>query len=445
MKQKKSNRIVLIFLALILILALGLRFRVFSKQINNMSLSNDPRNYWEMSHRMVDEGIYRYSYDKSTNEPNARVTPGYPLFLAAVYKVLGDKYLQITVVRILQIIMSTVSVLLGFLIVKKAFKTDLAALLTAFFMAIYPTYAMSPVMLLTETMALFTMLLYFYLMLFAFESGNKLINLITGIAFGVHVLVRPALLPLFIFPFIFCILSSRTSKKAFEEHALAQSYFNRRYSDKRQRTNNRRPYLGALASMFVFQLIGLIIVMAPWWIRNVAVLGEFTLTAKGTGNPFLAGTYPYFQEYFLDVSEEIKNSNDLQMAHGIQRLIEGLKTDPVLYIKWYTLGKTEYIFNQPYLSRLLMNSQTPSIVIHFSVLIPGILGVILHAIKGMKSFWFYFYGLTILGLQLMFVPDPRFAYLIMFFIIVGAAYLISSIIKAMGTKKGIQGDVSPVP
>ena len=55
------------------------------------------------------------------------------------------------------------------------------------------------------------------------------------------------------------------------------------------------------------------------------------------------------------------------------------------------------------------------------------------------------YGLTILGLQLMFVPDPRFAYLIMFFIIVGAAYLISSIIKAIGTKKGIQGDVSPVP
>ena len=49
----------------------------------------------------------------------------------------------------------------------------------------------------------------------------------------------------------------------------------------------------------------------------------------------------------MDVSEEIKNSNDLQMAHGIQRLIEGLKTDPVLYIKWYTLGKQSIYLISP--------------------------------------------------------------------------------------------------
>jgi len=71
-----------------------------------------------------------------------------------------------------------------------------------------------------------------------------------------------------------------------------------------------------------------------------------------------------------------------------------------------------------------MNSEAPSRVIHFSILIPGVLGSIIHAVKSIKSFWFYFYGLAILGLQLMFVPDPRFAYLILFFIIVGAAHLI---------------------
>lgn len=414
MQNRKANKTVLIFLAIILILALGLRLRVFSKEMNNMSLSYDPKNYWEMSHRMVDEGVYHYSYEDDVNEPNARVTPGYPIFLATVYKVIGDKYLQITVVRLLQIGMSTLSVLLGFLFVKKGFKNDLMALLTALFMAIYPTYALSPVMLLTETLALFTMLLYFYLALIAFETGKMWINIITGIAFGVHVLVRPALLPLFIFPFIFCLLSSKSSQKLSDSHTLAKP---------------KGARLRTLSSIFTFQLIGLLIVMLPWWIRNVVILDQLILTAQGSGNPFLAGTYPYFQDYMMDVSEHIKGNNDLQMSFGIQRLLQGLKAEPLLYIRWYTLGKIAYIFNEPYLSRLLINSETPSLVIHFSTLIPGVLGIILNSIKNIKAFWLYFYGLTILGLQLMFVPDPRFAYLIMFFIIVGAAYFLNAIIS----------------
>ena len=425
MESKKLNRKTLIFLSLIFILALGLRMRVFTKQMNVMNLSYDPKNYWIMSHQIVDDGIYGYAYDIPSGISNARVMPGYPLFLAAVYKILGDKFLQITAVRLLQVILSSLSVLLGFLFVKKAFKKDSAALLTALFMAVYPTYVLSTVMLLTETLALFTMLLYFCLSLFAFESGKKAINLITGIAFGVHLMIRPALLPLFIFPFIFALISKRsftTRCSVQDDGKVCQSEHSEESSLSAIRQKNR-----PLVSMFLFQLIGVVLIMAPWWIRNIVTLGAFILTAEGSGNPFLAGTYPYFQDYMLDVTDEIRGNNDSQMAFGIKRLIDGLKTNFWLYIKWYTIGKTAHIFNEPYLSRLLMNSEAPSLVIHFSILIPGAIGSILHAVKSIKSFWFYFYGLAILGLQLMFVPDTRFAYLIMFFIIVGAAHLISFI------------------
>ena len=129
----------------------------------------------------------------------------------------------------------------------------------------------------------------------------------------------------------------------------------------------------------------------------------------------------------LDLTDKIRESNDSQMAYGIKRLIEGLKNDFWLYIKWFTIGKTAHIFQEPYLNRMFAFSRIPSMIIHFSILIPGAIGSIIHTVKSIKSFWFYFYGLTILGLQLMFVPDPRFAYLIMFFIIVGAAHLISCI------------------
>jgi len=417
MESKKLSKKTLLFLILIMMLALGLRIRVFSKQMHNMNLSYDPRNYWIMSHQIVDDGIYGYAYDNPSGEPNARVMPGYPLFLAAVYKILGDKYLQITAVRLLQVIISTLSVLLGFLFVRKAFKNDLAALLTAFFMAIYPTYVLSTVMLLTETLALFTMLLYFYLALFAFESGNKVLNFITGIAFGIHLMIRPALLPLFIFPFIFILISRAIDRSKLKSQSEVKA----------------QPKLSV---MFLFQLMGLVLVMLPWWIRNIVTLGSFILTAEGSGNPFLAGTYPYFQNYMQDVPDEIRGSNDLQMSYGIKRLIDGLKTDFWLYFKWYTVGKTAYIFHEPYLCRLLANSETPSKIIHFSILIPGVLGSIIHAAKSIKSFWFYLYGLAILGLQLMFVPDPRFAYLILFFIIVGAANLICYIKDLIEKSRG---------
>ncbi|NLX64939.1 MAG: glycosyltransferase family 39 protein, partial [Clostridiaceae bacterium] len=253
MESKKLNIKTLVFLILIIILALGLRIRVFSKQMNDMDLSYDPKNYWIMSHQIVDDGIFGYAYDIPSGEPNARVMPGYPLFLAAVYKILGDKYLQITAVRLLQVIISTLSVLLGFLFVKKAFKNDLAALLTAFFMAIYPTYVLSTVMLLTETLALFTMLLYFYLSLFAFESGNRAVNFITGIAFGIHLMIRPALLPLFIFPFIFILITRAGRRSKNISHSAGETP-------------------PKLIPMFIFQLMGLVLVMLPWWIRNIVTL-----------------------------------------------------------------------------------------------------------------------------------------------------------------------------
>lgn len=420
MKQDRICSKVRLFLILILILALGLRLRVFTLQMNVMSLSNDPKNYWIMSHQLVDKGVYGYYYDGPSGAPNAYVMPGYPLFLASVYMILGDKYLQITAVRLIQVMVSVLSVLLGFMIVKKAFKDDLAALMTAFLMAIYPTYAMSPVMLLTETLALFTMLLYFWLSLYAFETGKKSLNFITGAAFGLHIIIRPTLLPLFVLPFISYIIISVRKRSM---PPLCQP---------EQGEGSAAPAMRILA-MLVYQLTGLIIVLAPWWIRNTITLGRFILTSEGSGNPFLAGTYPYFQDYMKDLAGNTDGSSESQLTYGMERLINGFKNDFWLYFKWYTVGKTGYIFHEPYLCRMLANSETPSKVIHFATLIPGAIGIIAHMLKGMKPFLFYFYGFAILGLQLLFVPDPRFAYLLMFFVITGAGHMVSSIVKLCGS------------
>lgn len=400
----------------IFLIALVLRGMAFLRFKDNMGLTGDARNYWLMSHQLADTGIYGYWYDGnpyggSPGVSNARVMPGYPVFLTLVYKVVGDPWRQITAVRLIQAVFGSLSALLAFGVVRRIFGKDLPAVLVALLVAIYPPYILSCTLLLTEGLGLFTMLVYFYLAALAFDTGKRILHFLSGIAFGLHILVRPALLPLFIMPFICLIISGRKN----------QGLAGDRGSDRLT-----GPYtMRKIGKVFALQLAGLVTVMAPWWIRNLVSLGSLILTAKGDGNALLAGTYPYWQDYFQDIPESIKGVNDAQREWGIRRIINGLQTDPWLYIKWFTLGKTRHILGTPYLVYLAPETGTLQTVIHRLILCAGIPGMIWHSIRSIKGFYLYFYGLIILGLQLLFVPDPRYAYQVMFFIMVGAAFLVN--------------------
>ena len=120
----------------IFLLALILRGMAFLRFKDNMGLTGDAKNYWLMSHQLADTGIYGYWYDGnpyggSPGVSNARVMPGYPLFLTLVYKVLGDPWRQITAVRLIQAVFGSLSSLLAFATVRRIFKKDLPAVLTA--------------------------------------------------------------------------------------------------------------------------------------------------------------------------------------------------------------------------------------------------------------------------------------------------------------------------
>lgn len=412
----KTRKITVFCLLLIIVLALVLRGLAFLEFKNHMNLQYDPRNYWLMSHQLVDDGIYGYFYDGNPfgGKPgvsNARVMPGYPVLLAIVYKIVGDKYLQITAVRLIQIMMSTASCFLGFYLVKRLFKKDGIALLTALFMAVYPTYIYSCIQLLTEVMALFTMLLYLCAVYHAMDSGKASHNIIAGILFGLHILVRPTILPLFVLPFIFALITNWINK-----------------GSSRNKFAFRR-----VCRLFILQLAGFVLIMLPWWIRNIVTLGSFIITAKASGNPLLGGTYPYFIDYFADVTDDIRGNNEKQMALGIKRIIEGFKNDFWLYLKWFTIGKIEYTFQKPYLYNMHTHTNA-HFISHFFIVITGALGALWHSIISLKGFWFYLYGLAILALQLLFIPDSRFAYLIFFFIMAGAAHFIVAVFELITGK-----------
>jgi len=404
----------------IFLLALVLRGMAFLRFKDNMSLSGDARNYCLMSHQLADTGIYGYWYDGnpyggSPGVSNARVMPGYPLFLTLVYKVVGDPWRQITAVRLIQAFLGSLCALLAFAAVRRIFGKDLPAVLTALLVAVYPTYVLSCTLLLTEGLGLFTMLLYFYAAALAFDTGNKHLHLLAGMAFGLHILVRPTLLPLFIVPFIYLLISGRKKSGpiGFRNPGRAIGMYT----------------TGEIGKLFFLQLAGLVVVMAPWWIRNLVTLGSLIITAKGDGNALLAGTYPYWQDYFQDIPESIKGVNDAQREWAIRRIINGLKTEPWLYIKWFTWGKTQHTFGTPYLVNLVPEIKKVHEWLHNQILWFGIGGMLLHSVRQLKGFYLYLYGLIILGLQLLFIPDPRYAYQLMFFLMVGAAFLVDQILE----------------
>ena len=71
------------WIALVLVLALGLGVRLWWISTNSPhNLTHDEIGYHEMTRQFLNKGFLGYY----SNKPNAFVTPGYPLFLAAVYK-----------------------------------------------------------------------------------------------------------------------------------------------------------------------------------------------------------------------------------------------------------------------------------------------------------------------------------------------------------------------
>ncbi len=414
MDKRHGNKWVLALLAVIILIALTIRSVFFIYNIQNFKTPGDSKNYINMSRQLVDKGIYGYwyegySYGGKPGVSNARVTPGYPLFLSGVYAVFHDPYTHITAIRGIQVIIGGfITPLLAFLFARRLTKRNSIGLLTAFSTAVYPTYILSTTQILTEVLALASLLLYFYLATVGFQSRKWLMNLLAGAAFGIQILIRPNVLPLFVIPFIF-------------------GWFTWFKDNRRQ-----------LINIFLVTLIGFVVVMSPWWIRNYAVLGEIVLTADGAGNPLLYGTYPYRINEGYDVPDNIRGISKLQMEFAKKRIIKGFTSEPFYYLKWYTIGKIQHLFKLPWLPGV-SKLDPIYLIAHYCILLCGFAGGIIAFIKSRTGRLLCIYGGLYLGMCLVFIPENRYVYQIMFLMMLGAAYallVICSKVRAIIVNRG---------
>ena len=145
---------------------------------------------------------------RGTNPPSdanvIKHPPGYPLLMAAVYKVFGDSDF---VLRLLHIVLDACAVLLVFFIAYELFSLAIATL-SGFLVALSPQLAYHSVALLPDPLAAPPLLLAVYLLVRAYKHPRLLTTFAAGFLIGVSCWFRSntLLLPLFVcalFPLLF--------------------------------------------------------------------------------------------------------------------------------------------------------------------------------------------------------------------------------------------------
>ena len=277
--------------ALVAILLLGLGLRV-GEAWDGRAPVFDAAAYAAIA-RNLDEGN-GFTVGAGATQPSTNYSPGLPLFVAGIYEVKGGVHERLA--REVLAALGALAVLFAYLLGRRlgGIVSDrdgppvVAGLIAALAVAIYPATLEYTGMLMTEPLAA-TLLAGAILGIlwagdgtWASPSAGSASSfwrwLVPGLTLGALALVRPeylaigALLALLVL--IRGWVSTRGSKVAY-----------RATSDPRVKTLPR--VLGAAGVL----VLGIVVVVAPWTVRNAVALDRFVPVSTGGGQVLYAGTY----------------------------------------------------------------------------------------------------------------------------------------------------------
>lgn len=382
-KEKRGFATVLLLACIVFV---GLYYRVlFAYNVHFAGLhlgtqfGHDEYNYINMAVNIVEKGVYGYMTDGT---PNAYVTPGYPLFLALIYSIFGSGEKTVLYVKLIQAVISVLSVVLVFFVGNKI-GGRFVGLVAAAFCAFYPPFVLYSRHLLTETLYIFMFLLYFITLLYSLDSGKKRLHFLSGVLFAAAVLVRPLILILMPLPYIYKLLTSKKDARA-------------------------------VISRFGVHLLGFVLLMLPWWIRNIVTLDSFIFLCTQS-NPFY---YGIIRDYAtLPPSEN-------ETIDGIRLIFQNLINNPVTTIKWFTLDKLNIIFGkQDYWLQGEIGYMQSADLLHYFIISFGAAGMAMSRyIKELRLIGAFIFFNTLF--LLLFIPVERYAVPLMPLISVCGAYML---------------------
>jgi 4-amino-4-deoxy-L-arabinose transferase-like glycosyltransferase len=191
-------------------------------------------------------------------QPSSNYSPGLPLLAAGIYKATGGVHERFA--RLLLAAIGALSVLFAYLVGRRL-SGPAAGLIGAAAIAIYPAFLEYQGMLMSEPLAA-TLLSASVLSIFWAGDGPFHPRwLVPGLLLGATAMARPEYLAV---AFLLALLVFARSARAEWKRSLAQA--------------------AILAA-------GVVLVVAPWTIRNAEALGRFVPISTGGGQVLFAGTY----------------------------------------------------------------------------------------------------------------------------------------------------------
>ncbi|HEY5052812.1 MAG TPA: glycosyltransferase family 39 protein [Solirubrobacterales bacterium] len=250
---RNGGRAGLIALALILLLGIGLRV---DYAWEGRAPVFDAVAYATIAHDL-DEGR-GFTLGKSATQPADNYSPGLPLLVAGIYRVSGGVHKRLA--RVALALIASLSVLFTYLIGRRL-SGPAAGLIGAGAIAIYPAFLEYGGMLMSEPLAAALLSGSVLAMLWAADRSRLAAWLLPGALLGATAMARPEYLAV-----------------AF---LLAIVVFARRARGEWRRSLSQAAIL----------LAGVVVIVAPWTIRNAIALDRFVPISTGGGQVLFAGTY----------------------------------------------------------------------------------------------------------------------------------------------------------
>ncbi|HEY8501872.1 MAG TPA: glycosyltransferase family 39 protein [Solirubrobacterales bacterium] len=270
--------------ALVAILLLGLGLRV-GEAWDGRAPVYDARAYAAIAANLSEgEG---FTVGPQATQPSSNYSPGLPLFVAGLYEVTGGVHEQFA--RVMLALVGALSVLFAYLIGRRLW-SPWAGIVAAAAVAIYPALLEYQGMLMGEPLAA-TLLAGGVLALLWAWDGGWVRWLLPGALFATLALVRPEYLAVGIL--VAAVVFAREAGRDWRHSLLRAGIF-----------------LGAL-----------VVVIAPWTIRNAVALDRFVPISTGGGQVLFAGTYlPSDGDPEKVGAEVVAENPDLFQSQDAERL-----------------------------------------------------------------------------------------------------------------------------
>ncbi|WP_175415274.1 ArnT family glycosyltransferase [Paenibacillus algicola] len=379
-------------------------------------LNNDDVKYIHTARVLLNEGTLVYN---SGEAPSAFIMPGLPLLLSGFMAVFGQEQGGVTAFRVFQSVLQAASIVLIYLLSRYTFSHHKVAMLGVVIAALYiPDYFTSG-SILTESSFRTLILMLLCAMITAVHTKKIRWYLAVGLLTAAAAYFKPQA-SLFPCMLLFIWLAHRYTLKEIVRFTLV--------------------VIGSY-----------ILLLIPWWIRNLVTFGEFILFTSSAGSPFLLGTMisyelppaGFFTAYpQYDPKTVFEGSDAAAIQKGMDILKYGFTVQPLTYLYHYSIGRFEALYLVPFYLKDLFSIPKPFVQIMQQVIVyTGLVGIVWASVrkvgKSMLPLLLLLIYFTLIHLP--FVAMSRYGYptSIVFILFSGYAFmrLYGAITNKPGTNK----------